>query len=115
MTGLNKWLSTYGESAEKGGHNWGIRYLSAELNDLFIINKVAPELDRLGIQYRYELSYSGTCYLYANDIKIRLSDHGINHINYDLQILWPSDIDVTDIINYILHEEMRERIVQINN
>lgn len=115
MTALNEWLSEYGDSAEKGGHNWDIRYLSAEGNDIFVVNKIAPELDRLGIRYHYELSHSGTCYLYANNVKIRISDHEIDHINYDLQILWPCDSDVTDIINYILHEEMREEINNNNN
>lgn len=109
-TALDQWLSTYGELPERGGRNWGIRYLTAELNDVFIVKNIAPELDRLGIQYSYELSHSGTCYLHANDVKIRLSDHEIDHVNYDMQILWPSEGDVTDIINYILHEEMREEI-----
>lgn len=112
---MQEWYTRYGASAEFGTRNWGARHAHALMNDMFIEIDIAPLLKEKGIDYFYELSHSGTCYLCANGVKIRLSDHEIDHVNYDLQILCPCESDVADIVNYIMHEEMREEINYNNN
>jgi hypothetical protein len=111
-TEITEWLNRYGSTVEEGGRGWRSRFFNAKEHDAFIREHIAPSLTKLGIEYFYELSYSGTCYLCAKGVKIRLSDHEIDHVNYDLQILFPGASDVQCILNYILKEELRAELLK---
>jgi len=92
--------------------NYTERALSAKKHDKYVRTQVAPFLKKKGITYWHELSHSGTCYLYANGVRVRLSDHKIDCPNYDLQVLWPLHSDASAIAHFITRVDRREAIAK---